>query len=513
MSLSGILLGSPDAGAQVDEPLVVNLADADLTFLGEEARDWAGYSVSPAGDVNQDGFDDFLVGAPRVKIERSPGVSVCVGAAYLVLGRSSEEWPGTHIDLSQADAQFVGELSDGMTGRQNYAAGDVNDDGFGDFLISGWLDESTVPRQGRTYLYLGRSNVDWGLGYPAQQADASFLGENEADSAGYYLSTAGDVNGDGYDDFLITSPRYDVSNTDVATDTGKVYLILGRQAADWGQDYSLAVADASFIGEAGDDRAGRSAAGVGDVDGDGYDDFLIGAIYNDDGGTNAGQCYLILGDEAADWGTDYPLADADASFIGEAAGDEAGRRVAGAGDVNGDGYDDFLIGASRYDYAAPDVGKAYLILGKPAANWGMDFPLAQASAGFIGESAYDQAGRRVSGAGDVNGDGFDDFLIGAPHNNRGGQGAGAAYLMYGRPDAAAWTSGFSLRHADIIYVGEAELDVAGYDVAPAGDVDGNGCDDILIGAYGSRAETESPGKAHVILMRYERFFVPLVVSP
>jgi hypothetical protein len=158
------------------------------------------------------------------------------------------------------------------------------------------------------------------------------------------------------------------------------------------------------------------------------------------------------------------------------------------------------------------VGKTYLILGKPAANWGMDRSLAEANAAFVGESANDQAGRRVSGAGDVNGDGYADFLIGAPHNMRGGDLAGAAYLMYGRQDAAAWSSNFSLRHADAVYVGEAEFDAAGYDVASAGDMDGNGFDDILIGAYGSREETDSPGKAHVVFMGAKRFFLPLVVS-
>jgi hypothetical protein len=522
ISLLLTLLGSSGAGAQIGEPVVIDLANANLTFLGEEAGDWAGYSVSPAGDVNNDGYDDILVGAPRVKIGVGPGKFVHVGAAYLVLGRAQQEWPASHIDLSQADAEFLGQPGDSMDGRQNYAAGDVNGDGYADFLISGWKAESGLPQQGKAYLFLGRSNVDWGMAYALEDANASFLGENELDYAGYYVSSAGDVNNDDYDDFLIASTHYDISNTQIITDTGKVYLILGREVADWGHDYSLAYADASFVGEVEGDRVGRSATGVGDVNHDDYDDFLIGSIANDEGGTDAGQSYLFLGraregdpDYDPDrpwWGTDYSVAGADASFIGEAAGDESGRRVAAAGDVNGDRYDDFLIGASRHDYVAPDVGKTYLILGKPAANWGMDRSLAEANAGFVGENADDQAGRRVSGAGDVNGDGYADFLIGAPHNTRGGDLAGAAYLMYGRQDAASWSSNFSLRHADAVYVGEAEFDAAGYDVASAGDMDGNGFDDILIGAYGSREETDSPGKAHVVFMDVKRFFLPLVVS-
>src|SRR4030042_1008525 len=135
ISLLLTLLGSSGADAAIGEPLEINLANADLTFLGEEAGDWAGYSVSPAGDVNNDGYYDVLVGAPMVKVEVKPGKFVAVGAAYLVLGRARQEWPGSHIDRSQAGAEFFGRPgnADGMNGRQNYTAGGVKGDGLDHF--------------------------------------------------------------------------------------------------------------------------------------------------------------------------------------------------------------------------------------------------------------------------------------------------------------------------------------------------------------------------------------------
>jgi hypothetical protein len=325
-------------------------------------------------------------------------------------------------------------------------------------------------------------------------ADASFMGEYPWDMASYYTATAGDVNGDGLDDMLVSVTH----NDEGGDDAGQVYLILGRAAADWGRDFLLSGADASFIGEDIDDRIGRAVVGVGDVNNDGLGDFMIGSVSSDDGAVDAGETYLILGRAAADWGMDMPIELADASFVGEGEGDESGRRMAGVGDVNGDGFDDFIIGASKNDEVGPDAGKTYLFLGNAAADWGTDLSLAEADAIFLGEERRDQSGRRVSGAGDPNNDGYDDFLIGAPHNSRNGEAAGVAYLIYGRPEAD-WGTEFSLANADVAYLGKPEIGVAGYDVAWVGDFDGDLIDDFLVAAYGGRNNESVPGEAYLLL--------------
>ena len=156
------------------------------------------------------------------------------------------------------------------------------------------------------------------------------------------------------------------SNDDGGTDAGKAYLLLGSTlAASTSSTIDLSNADFAFIGENSDDRAGYSVSSAGDVDGDGLDDLFVGAHRNDDGGSDAGKAYLLLGSSlAASTSSTIDLSNADFAFIGEDSSDLAGYGVSPAGDVNGDGLDDLLVGAAQNGDGGTFAGKAYLILSK-----------------------------------------------------------------------------------------------------------------------------------------------------
>jgi PGF-CTERM protein len=394
----------------------IDLSNADASFTGEAKYDQVGRSVAGAGDVNGDGLDDFLIGAP---FNAEGGQNY--GQTYLFFGRASG-W-STDVNVSKANASFIGEDINEASGYHVAGVGDVNADGFDDFLISATFGDEGGARAGETFLLLGKAS-GWSMDSNLSTADASFIGEASWDDSGFCVASAGDANGDGYDDFLISA----LFNDEGGNGAGQTYMILGKKTG-WAMNTSLTSADASFWGEAASDNSGFSVGSAGDVNGDGYDDILIGALANDEGAKGAGQTYLILG-KATGWSMDTNLSSVNASFWGEDSSDVSGVSVAGAGDVNGDGYDDILIGASGdEDGGGKDSGQTYLIYGRPS-GWSMYTSLSNANASFWGEDSSDFAGRSVAFAGDVNGDGYDDILIGAPYDEEGGYQAGQTYLIF-----------------------------------------------------------------------------------
>ena len=196
----------------------------------------------------------------------------------------------------------------------------------------------------------------------------------------------------------------------------------------------------TLSGEHADDWAGTAIAAGGDVDGDGIDDVAIGVSDNSQTGTFAGKVYLLFG-RTSGWTAMATLSDADASFLGVDTGDELGRSVDGVGDVNGDGFDDLLLGAPEAGWGQ-DLGMAYLIFGSPA-GWSWGTSLDDATASLPGETAYDETGA-VALVGDVNGDGLDDLWVGAPRADLHGTDSGAIHLVDGFECGDADGDGFDV---------------------------------------------------------------------
>jgi len=338
-----------------------------------------------------------------------------------------------------------------------------------------------------------------------QNIPDSFVGQQENDTLGYSLSDAGDVNGDGLDDYLMGS----YLANGISPHAGKIYLFFGSSDGP-GPNISASNADVIFMGNIENSTAGFSVSGIGDTNGDGLDDILIGAPFITSQPIQPGRAYLVLGRRAG-WNATMDLKASDSSFVGRLGQsgsppgqewDGAGWIVSGAGDVNGDGYDDFLIGAP-FDDEKGNSGAVYLFFGRKDV-WTNDTSLQQADAIFFGDELT-WSGFSISHAGDVNGDGLDDILIGATGGRTDGVRTGKVYLIFGK--ASGWPKAQDLEDAGPSFYGRNFSDrnwsEAGWAVSGAGDVNGDGLDDFLIGAPGNPPGSLSngcyPGDIYLLL--------------
>ena len=379
--------------------------------------------------------------------------------------------------------KILGEAPDDRVGGRLVSLPDIDGDGVPDILLSASGSDSGAADAGKVYLISGAEAAGGTASLPS--ATAVIIGQVNDQGLGTSIGVA-DVDGDGVSDILVGS----VANG--SAQAGETFLFFGS-ALSGGGSFIPGQADASFLGESAQDYSGSAlggVAGIGDLDGDGLDEIVIGAWGNDSGGTDAGRAYLFFGATIA-FGGAFGLGSADVIFEGEQTGDWAGGSVASAGDVDGDGLDDLLIGASRADQGAIDAGATYLVLGASVLSGGV-VSLGNADAVFIGVSAGDNSGHRVERAGDVDGDGLGDLLIGAPEHS----GAGACYLVLGATVAGGGV--FDLSLADMILLGEASGDWAGEHVVAAGDVDGDGLDDLLVGASRNNQAAVLAGKTYFL---------------
>ena len=353
--LSGAPYGSSgDAGAAY---LFVGPVSGDYT-ASTDGLEWVGasgdnvgYAVGGVGDIDGDGYDDFLVGATRVDFTGGVGATANRGAVYLMEGPATT---GGTLSTS-AGAMIEGLIGGDLLGNAVAAGGDVNGDGDLDILFAASSARSSTAGSdddvGKAFLYLGPTITS---GVSTDVADLVMTGATASDTAGASLAGGGDVNGDGYDDILVGAPGQDTA----ASAAGAVYLVYGEASPS--SSLTLSSADATFRGVAASDAAGTSVT-LADVTGDGFAEVLVGAPAADpDGGTGRGAAYMFFGDALSGA---VSLSTANVIFAGESDGDALGTSVAAGGDPNKDGYLDLLLGAPLRDQAAADDGQTYYLQG------------------------------------------------------------------------------------------------------------------------------------------------------
>jgi hypothetical protein len=519
---------------------------------GASSNDFTGAAIAGPEDIDGDGLDDLLIGSPFFddpNAYNGGAVHIVRGGAGTrpdLDFASLAETDGLELRGSQADANLgwsvggtynevvpsywlvaprVGaayQIGDKALVKANYAlyadqigaglatitnpvgynyayayfadttGGDVNGDGIADLGV-GIPGEIGQPVGGVCYVVFGDSDDPPDLIALAPELADDFaiaiFGDATYDRFGISLSICEDFNGDGLDDIVMGAPDNDAGGSSA----GAVYIVFGAAGLADVDVTGLGSRPADglvIVGEDAGDRAGYDVSSCGDFDGDGYGDLIVGARGNGEGGANAGAAYVIFGRPGPGATIDLGnLAGMGFKIVGDAAGNRAGQSVSGLGDVNGDGYDDVIVGAPN---AGPNAGRAYVIFGRPTSPGTIDLTSLGFADGFRIDAgnSNDQLGQSVAAAGDFNGDGFDDILVGAPSAFTVGSRTGAAYLIYGSATSASTTNSAS----NDVLAGTATDDLI--DASAGGDDSANGGagnDGLYFGASLTAADRANGG--------------------
>jgi hypothetical protein len=523
--VSGTAIGAASTvtGVKYAFDMLPNEANYGFVLQGEANANFAGYAVSQAGDVNGDGFDDFIVGAP--------GNSTNKGRSYVVFGASSMASPIALSSLTVAGNTlgFVinGSTASDLMGMSVAGGGDINGDGLADLIVgseagyvigSGWYPleyPNVVSTTASTYVVFGKADTT-AVNLSSLTVGTNTLGfkigTTGTTAAGWSVSDAGDVNRDGLNDVVLTAPA-------AGSRDGRAYVIYGKATGTAIEVSSLPAlgtsnsngfmisADQSTIG--GSATPSLASVSSGDINGDGYSDLVLGAwnigtVAN--GGIGGG--FVVYG-QATNNSIDISaltMAGNNRGFqiIGEGY---AGMDIAGVADVNGDGLDDVLLQANQgLVGSSTNKGAAWVLFGKTNFDPINVSSIEAGVGGFainVGLDTTNYGAYAVSSAGDFNGDGLGDIIVTHPNASYVNNGvtsaaAGAAYIVYGKTGTATvqissldGSEGFRIVNPNTNeYMGSA--------VSGAGDLNGDGFDDVVIGNYKGDATFTDNGKVYVV---------------
>ncbi len=509
---------------------------------GEAEYDGFGSSVSSAGDVNGDGIDDLIIGADSADANGDFS-----GSSYVVFG--SNTGFTSNLNLATLDGsngfKINGEAAGDSLGRSVSSAGDFNGDGIDDFIVAAEGADPNGSFSGSSYVVFGK-NTGFASSFDLTTLDGSngfkLNGEAAGDSSGRSVSSAGDINNDGFDDIIIGAPF-----------GGSSYIVFGNNTG-FSPSLDLSTLDGNngfkINEEAADDFIGFSVSGLGDFNGDGIDDIILGAVGSDSNGSGSGSSHVIFGSNDS-FAPTFDLSTLDGSnglkLNGAGAEDNSGYSVSGAGDINGDGFNDLIIGAMP---GGSSYGRAYVVFSlagnnAPTITSGTSFNLDENTTKITTVTATDPDGDALN----FSITGGDDASLFAVDETTGelrflntpdfespadadGDNLYEVEVTASDPKNGTDTQAINVTVNDVSETpltpievsqfdgsngfkinGELEGDRAGRNVSGIGDINGDGIDDFIVGAFGADPNGNNyAGSAYVVFGTDSGFNSPLELS-
>jgi len=443
---------------------------ANFTVYGDTRDDEIGTSLA-TGDLTGDGYPDLIIGASVAQ----PSEDI-TGAVYIIAGPLIDS-AGTMSD--RVHASISGAHNWGSTGAA-VATVDVDIDGESDLLIgSPDVSVSGVGAEtGEVSLFFGPIDDD----LSTVEADVTFEGVGLGGRLGNALAGGGDLDGDGLSEVIVAASKL----SDHADRAGTIYVFAGDSTFD-ADIVSVDDRDSKVYSIVNNMNFGNTMTYVGDANGDGRDDLLIGANGARANGTKTGAAFLMLGHATKfSSGVEMLHTSMDAWYDGAAERDEAGTALAALGDVDDDGYTEFAIGAPLNDEYAENGGAAYLMLDPPLSGGAHDITTA-ADVRYYGNAESDRIGESLCGNIDLDNDGILDLVIGGPKVNYGDRiSRGKSFLFYGPiSDLTDSTLSESPSGEDAAFIGNGIRDFAGQVVLGGADWTDDGVTDLALSAPGN----------------------------
>ncbi len=491
-----ITLGLGAAPQSAEAIQVVSLSEVDgvsgFRINGVDNRQFAGFPLSAIGDINGDGLDDISIGAYFT--------ANGTGSGFVLFGRANGDPFPAVVSLSDLDGsdgfRINGAAELDRTTYSMHAAGDLNGDNMADLIIGApKADNNGLIDSGSAYVVFGRSaanpfpavlsvnDISGATGFRIDGAAAD-------DRFGHGVTTVGDFNGDNIEDVIISALQADPQ---MRTDAGTAYIIYGKTTpfADVSNISALTPATGLVLhGVTADDKTGRDSAALGDINGDGMDDVIIGAF---NALTAGGISHVVFGDSTPPMSGVLDLATLDGSngfTLVPGTLNGTSRNVAGGFDINQDGRND--LGISGWLTPPMETGSATVLYGQPSSfsfPASIDMSALDGMNGFnlLGDAPNARFGYAIDGAGDINGDGIDDLIVSAYQTEEERTEPARYYLIFGQAGVAPFNASVpiaSLADGSAVRFDLPEVaDGGGVAVSPAGDINDDGFDDLVVGSW------------------------------